>query len=335
MRYPPGIELPERLERANRRAQRLEWISLAYWLSAIVLLYFTLGQSQAMKAAWVEDILGLFPPVAFLIASRFRNRDPNRRFPYGYHRAITVAYMVATVALFALGLFILIDSVDKLLRGTHPPIGMVEVFDTQVWLGWLMIGALLYSGIPPVIFGRLKRPLSAELHDKVLFADAKMNQADWLTASAAILGVIGIGLGLWWADAAAAIVISLDILHDGQRYLRESVADLMNDAPQTHDEDKPHPLIGQVHREVADTAWVREGAVRMREDGHILVADVFVVPAAGDAGLADQIEELVERLLDLDWQLHDVTVTAVRELDDVPAGLETDGSARRTGSSGA
>jgi hypothetical protein len=30
-----------------------------------VLLYFVLGSSQAMKAAWVEDILGMFPPVAF------------------------------------------------------------------------------------------------------------------------------------------------------------------------------------------------------------------------------------------------------------------------------
>jgi cation diffusion facilitator family transporter len=321
MRYPAGTELPESLERANRKAQRLEWISLVYWLSAIVLLYFTLGQSQAMKAAWIEDILGLFPPVAFLIASRVRSRDPNRRFPYGYHRSITVAYMVATVALFALGAFIFIDSVERLIRGTHPPIGMVEVFDTQVWLGWLMIGALLYSGIPPLILGRIKRPLSAELHDKVLFADAKMNQADWLTAGSAILGVVGIGFGLWWADAVAAIVISLDILHDGQKYMRESIADLMNDAPQTHDENKPHPLVDQVHRTVAETAWVQEGAVRMREDGHVLSADILVVPVSDDGGLAERTEGLVARLLDLDWQLHDVTVTPVAELEDVPEGL--------------
>ena len=74
---------------------RLEWISILYLLSAIVLLYFTLGSSQAMKAAWVEDILGLTPPIAFLVASRVRNRKPNDRFPYGYHRATAIAYLCA------------------------------------------------------------------------------------------------------------------------------------------------------------------------------------------------------------------------------------------------
>ena len=60
---------------------------------------------------------------------------------------------------------------------------MVEILDTQVWLGWVMIVALLYGLFPSLILGRLKRPLADRLHDKVLFADAKMNQADWLTAA--------------------------------------------------------------------------------------------------------------------------------------------------------
>ncbi len=33
----------------------------------------------------------------------------------------------------------------------------------------------------------------------------EMNRADWLTAGAAILGVAGIGVGLWWADAVAPV----------------------------------------------------------------------------------------------------------------------------------
>lgn len=81
MRYPAGFELPPEQQEALSKAKRLEWISIAYWISAIILLYFTLGQSQAMKAAWVEDILSLFPPIAFLVAARFRDRQPSGRFP--------------------------------------------------------------------------------------------------------------------------------------------------------------------------------------------------------------------------------------------------------------
>jgi cation diffusion facilitator family transporter len=317
MKYPHGTELPPTQEQANRKAIRLEWFSLAYWITAIIAIYFTLGQSQAMKAAWVEDILALFPPIAFLVASRYRHRDPNGRFPWGYHRAITVAYVIATLALFGLGLFILVDSVHRLIEGTHPPIGLVEVFDTQIWAGWLMLGALAYSGIPPIVLGRLKQPLSETLHDKVLFADAKMNRADWLTASAAAVGVIGIGFGLWWADAVAAIVIALDIVHDGVKYLRESVADLMDESPQTHDETEPHPLIDEVKREVAGTAWVDAAAVRLREHGHLITGDVFVVPKDAKQ-IPHRIEELMVRLRKVDWRIRDVTVSAVRGLEDVP-----------------
>jgi cation diffusion facilitator family transporter len=321
VRYPHGDELPDVQERANRRAIRLEWISLVYWLSAIVAIYFALGQSQAMKAAWVEDILALFPPIAFLVASRFRHREPNERFPWGYHRAITVAYVVATAALFALGLFILIDSVEKLLGGTHPPIGMVEIFEWQVWSGWVMLAALAYSGVPPLILGRMKEPLAADLHDKVLHADARMNRADWLTAGAAAVGVIGIGLGLWWADAVAAIVISLDIVHDGQRYLRESVADLMDEHPKTHDEEKPSPVVDQIKQELASVPWIEMAAVRMREHGHLITGDIWVVPSGSDEDLPARLERLGERLHALDWRVHDVALAPVESLEDVPDGV--------------
>ena len=59
-----------------------------------------------------------------------------------------------------------------------------------------MLPALAYSALPSVLLGRAKIPLAEELHNKVLYADAKMNKADWLTAGAAMVGVVGIGFGL-------------------------------------------------------------------------------------------------------------------------------------------
>ena len=104
------FELPRELEECQRKAIRLEWLTLAYMLSAIVLLFLTLGQSQAMKAAWIEDLLSLLPPAAFLIASRLRNRDPSEKFPWGMHRAVTVAYVFAALALLVMGGYVFVDS---------------------------------------------------------------------------------------------------------------------------------------------------------------------------------------------------------------------------------
>jgi divalent metal cation (Fe/Co/Zn/Cd) transporter len=317
VKYPSGSELPPDLQPVHRRAVRLEWISIVYTVTAVVAIFFTLGSSQAMKGAWLEDVLSLAPPIAFLVAARVRYKRPNRDFPYGYHRAVEVAYLVAALALLSMGIFLIVDSALKLVDGDHPPIGMVELFDWQVWLGWLMIAALVYSVIPPVILGRLKKDLAAELHDKVLFADAKMNKANWMTGTAAIIGVVGIGFGLWWMDATAAIVIGLDITHDGLTYTAAAVKDILDGRPRRDDEKGVHPLVEQVRETVAELDWIREAAVRMRELGHLLSVEVLAVPR-DDADLLDRVEDAVERIQALDWKLQDVVVAVVHELEDAP-----------------
>lgn len=315
MRLRPDFELPRELEAVHRKAVRLEWFSIVYLASAIAVLAAVLGSSQAMKAAWIEDILSLLPPLAFLVAARYRDRPPNERFPYGYHRSVGVAYLTASAALLAMGGFILYDSAMVLVRFEHPSIGLIELFGQQVWLGWLMIGALLYSGLPPVLLGRAKQRLAAQLHDKVLYADAEMNRADWATAGAAMLGVIGIGAGFWWADAVAAIVISLDIVHDGYGNVRTAVHDLMDRRPTTYDHAKPLPLVDDVEAHLRALPWVAGAEVRLREEGHVLVGEAYVVPVGSPGDVPQLVERTTRAIEDLDWRLHDVAVVVLPRLD--------------------
>lgn len=78
-------------------------------------------------------------------------------------------------AILLFGLFMLISSLSSLLRQEHPSIGHFQLFDWQypIWAGWVMIAALLYSIIPPVILGRMKLPLARALHESTLYADAQ------------------------------------------------------------------------------------------------------------------------------------------------------------------
>ncbi|MGH2755388.1 MAG: cation transporter, partial [Actinomycetota bacterium] len=231
MRTMRDFELPPQKERVRAKAVRFEWITIAYLVSAVVLVYLTLGASQAMKAVWLEDLLSLVPPMAFLIGDRVRRKPPDKEFPFGHHAAISIAYFAAAMALAGLGLFIFYDSFMKFISFEHAPIGVVQPFGEPVWLGWFMLGALLWSAVPAVILGRIKISIARELHDKVLYADAEMNKADWMTAVAGMVGVIGIGLGIWWLDAAAAIFISLDIMKDGFTNVRIAVHDLSDGRP--------------------------------------------------------------------------------------------------------
>jgi divalent metal cation (Fe/Co/Zn/Cd) transporter len=190
-------ELPDELRPVMRRAIRLQWLTIAYMASAVVVVGLTLGQSQAMKAVWAEDLLSVFPPIAFLIAARVRHRPPDARHPWGYHRITSIMFLAAALTLFTFGLVILGDSVHKLVKAERPPVGVMPLFGHEPWAGWLMLAALAYSGFPPVLLGRAKEKLAAQLHDKVLYADAEMNRADWMTAAAGAVGVIGVPPVCW------------------------------------------------------------------------------------------------------------------------------------------
>jgi hypothetical protein len=43
----------------HARAGRLEWVTIACLAPSIALVYFAVGPSQAVKTAWVEDVLSL------------------------------------------------------------------------------------------------------------------------------------------------------------------------------------------------------------------------------------------------------------------------------------
>lgn len=328
MTVAPGFEFPPDKRETLRRAKRLEWITIGYLLSAIFFLYLTLGSSQAMKTAWIEDMLSLIPPIAFLVATKVRDRRPTERFPYGFHRAVAIAFLCAALALTLMGALLLFDSATKLLAFEHPSIGVVQPTGEPIWLGWLMIAALLYSAIPAVILGRMKIPLGKELHDKVLYADSEMNKADWMTAGAAILGIIGIGLGLWWADSVAAIVISAGILHDGFGNLKAVIADLLDRVPTSVDHKRVDALPARLETELKALPWVTDVKLRMREEGHVYLGEAFVV-FTDHSDLLSRIDKTLEKARSVDWRVHDLVVVPVGSVDDPTGASAPQGSGGR------
>jgi divalent metal cation (Fe/Co/Zn/Cd) transporter len=230
-----ALEFPEEVERVYRKARRLEWATLAYISSAALFLYLTMGTSQAMRASFYEDVISLVPAAAFLIGTSIARRKPRRNYPYGMHRATSIAHLIAALALCAMGLFLAVEAALKVLSGEKPTIGGFVLFDSVIWAGWPMLAALLYTGVPSFFLGRRKLKLAPQLHDKVLHADAKMMKADWMAESATAVGVIGTGWGYWWLDPLAAAIVSLDILKDGASSLLVAVADLIDRRPEKTD----------------------------------------------------------------------------------------------------
>lgn len=307
MRSMGRTDLPPAQQDALRRAIRWEWFTIGYTIVTIVLIAFVVGGSQAMRTAWIEDMLSLIPQIAFLVALLFIRRRPSRTFPFGLHRVMGVGHLVAGVALLAVGGNLAVEAIAGLVRAEHPSIGTVNVFGHTVWLGWMMVSVMAIIVIGPFFYGHAKAKLAPVLHNKVLYADADMAKADWQTNVASIVGVLGIGIGWWWLDGVAALFISLGIVWDGFRNARAAVRDLIDQRARTEDDAKPHPLAARIVHRAVELPWVREAAVRMRDMGQVFHVEVFVVPNRERVKVQD-LEEARHALAALDWKVQDIVV---------------------------
>ena len=225
------LEFPAKLNPVYAKAIKYEWISFIYMISATIFSFLVMSNSQTMKTIWLEDTLGIIPPLSFLISSKIIKKRATKQFPYGFHRVTGMAFLTSSLALFFLGVYLLIDGSMTLLTRKHPFIPNVVFMGHSIWLGYLMIIALLWSSLPSTILGHIKIPLAKQLYDKILFTDSKMNKASWMSGFASIFGIAGIGLGFWWADASVGIIISFSIINDGFNNLKQSVLDLLDEVP--------------------------------------------------------------------------------------------------------
>ncbi|HHT11871.1 MAG TPA: cation transporter [Propionibacterium sp.] len=287
----------------------------------IVAVGLVAGQSQAMRTAFVEDLLALLPPIAFLLGVWRARKGRSPKHPYGHHRAMSAGHLVAAVALLTFGLSLTWNGASALLSGERPPVGVTSIAGYTFWAGWPMMIVMSLTVIPSVILGRMKLKLAEELHDDLLSADADMLKADWSTALATVAGVAGIGFGLWWADSAAALLVSVSIVKDGVTNLRGAVGALLDARATPIASQEPDPVIDKLREAALEEPWVEDVAVRVRDMGHVFHSEAFVVPVSGRPVDARMIDRLRDRLSEVDWKAVDTVVVPTADLpEDVDEG---------------
>lgn len=309
-----NLEFPKALEKVYSRAIKYEWISFIYMISAAIFSFSVMSNSQTMKTVWLEDTLGIIPPASFLITSKIIRWKPTRNFPYGFHKTSGIAFLSSALALFALGIFLFCDGLIVLLNQEHPTIPSIIIFRHEIWLGFLMIVALLWSSIPSMVLGHIKLPLAHRLYDKVLYADSKMNKASWMSGFASILGIIGIGLGYWWADALAGIIISINIINDGFNNVKQAILDLLDEIPKAIGSNKTDKLISEVRSLIDTQEWITSAKLRFRDEGHVFFGDILVETNNKTISI-DKIDELQQKILNINWRLHDIIIMPTVTID--------------------
>ena len=241
------------------------------------------AQSQALIADGIHSISDLVTDLLVIIAARHASHEADSEHPYGHGRiqAIATAVLAVSLALIALGLAW--DAIIR-LRGDGDLLSP----------GWM---ALVIAGISvvakEVVYQYTNRAAKA-LDSTLLRANAWHSRTDALSSLIVIAGVLGVMMGLAWADAVGAIGVALIILHAAFQIGREAFDELID----TGLDEDTLTMMRNTILEVPGVFGVHE--LRTRRMGSQLLADMHIhvdplISVSEGHGIGDRVMYVLER----------------------------------------
>jgi len=195
--------------------------------------------------------------------------------PYGYERAEDLAGLGVAIVIWASAAFALVVSIHKL-----------SVHGRTTHLGFGMAAALI-GIIGNQIVARYKLRIGRRIQSATLMADAQHSWLDALSSAGALLGLVGVAVGLRWADGLAGLIVTAFIVHVGWEVTSEIVTHLMDGV----DAD----MVAAAEAAALSVAPVRHVHVRGRWMGRSLLIEVEgFVPAEMAVSSAEALGLAVE-----------------------------------------
>jgi len=191
------------------RALRLEYLTVAWNVAegVIAILAALAAGSVAILGFGIDSFIECAS--ALVMIWRLRAERGQRLSEAQLNTVEHRARRLVAASLFLLGGYVAFDAVQTLLSGERPafsPVGSALIVVSIFLMIWL---------------ARAKRRLARELHSEAMEADAFQSTACWWLSLAALAGVGLNGLlGWWWADPAAALVISALLANEGREAWR-------------------------------------------------------------------------------------------------------------------
>ena len=214
-------------------------------------------------------------------------RPPDFEHPHGHERIEPFVGLFVALGIFAAGGTVLYQAVTSLLSGS------VAVSRGPTAVAVLVVAAVTKYGLYRYVLAA-----GAEHDSPALTATALDNRNDILTASAAIVGVLGAAAGFPVLDPLAAVVVAVGILYTGIAVVRDNVRYLLGRAP-------PEALRTEILRRALDHPDV-EGA-------HDVIAH-YVGP---EIDVSLHIEVQGDRTLLEAHEIETAVIDAIRELPEV------------------
>jgi cation diffusion facilitator family transporter len=189
------------------------WISIGTYLilSAIKLTIGYIGTSEALKADGLNNSTDIAASIAVLIGLRISQKPPDQNHHYGHLRAETVASLVASFIMAAVGLQVLINAGKNLFHPVHETPSLLTAF---VAAGSAIVMYVVYL---------YNLRLANRINSSAVRAAAYDNRSDALVSIGTTIGILAAIFGLPILDSITAILVGLLIMKTAYNIFNEAV----------------------------------------------------------------------------------------------------------------
>jgi cation diffusion facilitator family transporter len=258
--FPPVRHANESADRSDaNRAIAVSAAGLA--LTGLVELgVAVLSGSVGLLGDALHNLSDVSTSLAVFVGLQVSKRPATRSHPYGWQRAEDLAGLAVALVIWLSAVFAGVVSVRKLVEhGTTTHIGFG-------------IAAAAVGIVGNQVVARYKLRVGKRIQSATLVADAQHSWLDALSSAGAALGLIGVALGLSWADGVAGLLVAGFICHVGYEVTKDLARHLT---------DGVDPRVVTVSAAAATAvAGVDHAHVRARWMGRSLLIEVegYVAP---------------------------------------------------------
>ncbi|UCH14575.1 MAG: cation transporter [Bacteroidales bacterium] len=264
------------------------------FLAILKVVVGLIAGSLAVVADGIDSMEDIITSVITLITANVLSRPPNKKYPYGYAKAETIATGLLALIIFAAGIQLAIISVQKIIKGTLAELPLkIAIYVTVISI----IGKAFLS------YHQFK--IGNRVSSEMLRANAKNMQNDILISLSVLVGLVFTHLfKMPVIDSIAALVVSAWIIKVAVQIFLKTNVELM-------DGTKDNKIYNTIFRAIDSVEGVKNPhRVVVRNVGHKLKigADIEVdgnMSLKEAHELSNKVEESIRSKID---HLFDVTI---------------------------
>jgi cation diffusion facilitator family transporter len=240
--------------------ERVTFITL---ICNLLLIFFKITTgiwigSVALLAAGLDAMTDLMASLTVLIGLRFSQKDPSKRFPYGYYRLETLATLIVSIFIILFGLDVLIVSFEIII---NPTTITLPTFGLMISLFSILAAYGLY---------RYNLRIGTKIASNALISTAKEFQLDMVTNSLVFLGIFAHIIEFPQLEGLVGLIIGFIIIKTGIAFSKTSLLTLLDAV------DDPG-IIVQIQEVVSQFSEIQKTLnVKIRRSGPYYFVDLVI-----------------------------------------------------------